>query len=463
MHAPVQPFFREILFFSLTSGFKYAERPGSKKPCRIGKGHFPPYGRARHPAPHASILALRFRSPDGTNVLATHVSQRRSGSQSSFKIRCPVLTHRPGPTPRQASHLFRPPTSSSFPPDFSILHPELNPAGLHAGQAFRTVFIDSLPARFDTTWLCHDLDLTRLGFGTTRIATALTSSSLRPSLARIGFHRSPPAGTIRLAGLSAFSVLVPSSAHVPHVCVSWERLFKADFFCVRRRDLASVLRLSTPDSSDPLGRHSLNIYTCEPPQISARAGCFIMTRQSPRSLMDHFCALLQDIRIIRVFAPLPFPRLHSFCRHSCHCSCCPFSLPVPLPALLGPSLFLPRPLLGNLQEEDGSRGGRQSVRCVRYHRNTFYPFVLFRYSIDDHPLFPPFAPVQQLGDPGGVPSDGFYRIIGCYSRCDRETNFRTIRFSITCKILSTRILGSGLSVFRHDVPTAADPHGRIVR
>ena len=213
-HACTGPavFQRDPLFFSLTSGFKYAERPGSKKPCRIGKGHFPPYGRARHPAPHASILALRFRSPDGTNVLATHVSQRRSGSQSSFKIRCPVLTHRPGPTPRQASHLFRPPTSSSFPPDFSILHPELNPAGLHAGQAFRTVFIDSLPARFDTTWLCHDLDLTRLGFGTTRIATALTSSSPRPSLARIGFHRSPPAGTIRLAGLSAFSVLVPSSA-----------------------------------------------------------------------------------------------------------------------------------------------------------------------------------------------------------------------------------------------------------
>lgn len=69
MHAPVQPFFREILFFSLTSGFKYAERPGSKKPCRIGKGHFPPYGRARHPAPHASVWVPRLRSPDGTNVL----------------------------------------------------------------------------------------------------------------------------------------------------------------------------------------------------------------------------------------------------------------------------------------------------------------------------------------------------------------------------------------------------------
>ena len=197
-------------------------------------------------------------------------------------------------------------------PDFFILPARLlhSAPGAQSGRASRRASFPDGFHRFSSRPIRHDLALSRLGFDSAWIrhdpycngSHLFTASESRP-------HRLPSAVSGRHHSSCRFiRLLRPRSIirHVPHVCVSWERLFKADFFCVRRRDLASVLRLSTPDSSDPLGRHSLNIYTCEPPQISARAGCFIMTRQSPRSLMDHFCALLQDIRIIRVFAPLPF-------------------------------------------------------------------------------------------------------------------------------------------------------------
>lgn len=99
-------------------------------------------------------------------------------------------------------------------PDFFILPARLlhSAPGTQSGRTSRRASFPDGFHRFSSRPIRHDSDLTRLGFGTTRIATALTSSSPRPSLARIGFHRPSPAGTIRLAGLSVFSVLVPSSA-----------------------------------------------------------------------------------------------------------------------------------------------------------------------------------------------------------------------------------------------------------